>query len=323
MTPFTLGAMRSALLVGIDAYPTAPLSGCVNDAVNLSKLLERHEDGSPNYACRVMLAPGETITRATIRKATEELFKSNADSALFYFSGHGTENNLGGYLVTPDAGAYDDGVPLTDILTLANKSAIPHVLILLDSCFSGAFGAIPAVSSDTANIREGVSVLTASRASEFAVETSGSGVFTNLVCGALEGGAADPLGMVTAAGVYSYVDQALGPWDQRPLFKAHVSTLIPIRQCRPAVPLEVLRQIPDWFAQPTAEFPLNPSYEPDAEPHDAEREKVFGCLQRLRAARLLEPVGEEHMYFAAMNKKSCVLTPLGRHFWKLAKEQRI
>jgi hypothetical protein len=92
------------------------------------------------------------------------------------------------------------------------------------------------------------------------------------------------LGAVTAAGVYSYVDQALGPWDQRPLFKAHVSTLVPIRQCRPAVPLDVLRRIPEWFAQPDAELPLDPSYEPEVEPHDVEKEKVFGHLQRLRAS---------------------------------------
>lgn len=317
------GTMRSALLVGIDDYPTAPLSGCVNDARNLAELLQRNEDRSPNYTCHLMLAPGESITRAKLRKAAEDLFKTNAESVLFYFSGHGTESNLGGYLVTPDASAYDEGVPLTDILTFANQSSIPHVLILLDSCFSGAFGSIPATSSETPNIRQGVSVLTASRASELAVEKDGSGVFTNLVCGALEGGAADPLGAVTAAGVYSYVDQALGPWDQRPLFKAHVSTLVPIRQCRPAVPLEVLRRIPEWFAQPDAELPLDPSYEPEVEPHDVEKEKVFGHLQRLRAARLLEPVGEEHMYFAAMNRKGCVLTPLGRHYWRLAKEQRI
>jgi hypothetical protein len=315
--------MRSALLVGIDEYPTAPLTGCANDAQSLAALLQANEDGSPNYTCRLMLAPGETITRATLRKATEDLFKTNAEAAVFYFSGHGTENNLGGYLVTPDAKRYDDGVPLIDLLAFANQSKIQHVLILLDSCYSGAFGSIPATSSDTSNLRQGISVLTATRASEVAIEQGGAGVFTSLVRGALDGGAADPLGMVTAAGIYSYVDQALGPWDQRPLFKAHVSTLVPVRQCRPAVELEVLRRIPEWFPKADSQFPLDPSYEFTAEPRDAAKEKIFGHLQRLRAARLLEPVGDDHMYWAAMNRKSCALTPLGRHYWRLAKEQRI
>jgi hypothetical protein len=309
--------------VGIDDYPDAPLNGCVNDARNLAALLERNHDGSPNFTCRLMLAPGESISRPSLRRAVEELFNANAEFVIFYFSGHGTENNLGGHLVTPDATDYDDGVALTDILTLANKSKVPHVMILLDSCYSGAFGSIPAMASDTVNLRPGVSVLTASRATELAVEQDGSGVFTNLVCGALEGGAADPRGIVTAAGIYSYVDQALGPWDQRPLFKAHVSSLEPIRQCLPAVPLETLRRIPEWFQQPGDEFPLDPSYESTVEGHDPEKSKVFECLQKLRSAHLVEPIGEQHMYWAAMHNKACVLTPLGRHYWRLAKEQRI
>lgn len=315
--------MRAALLVGIDNYPDAPLSGCVNDARNLAALLERNHDGSANFTCRLMLAPTEAITRASLRKAIEELFKANADFVIFYFSGHGTENNLGGYLVTPDATDYDDGVALTEVLTWATTSKIPHVMILLDSCYSGSFGSIPAMATDTVNIRPGVSVLTASRASEVAVEEGGSGVFTNLVCGALAGGAADPRGIVTAAGIYSYVDQALGPWDQRPLFKAHVSSLEPVRQCVPAVALDTLRRIPDWFPKPDAEFPLDPSYEYTVEGHDPEKAKVFQQLQRLRAAHLVEPVGEEHMYWAAVHSTACILTPLGRHYWRLAKEQRI
>jgi hypothetical protein len=316
--------MRSALLVGIDAYRTSPLNGCVNDARNLEALLSKNDDGSPNYACRLMVAPGETITRATLRQAAEELFKTNADSAIFYFSGHGTENNLGGYLVTQDAKTYDEGVHLTDILTFAQDSKIDHVLILLDSCFSGSFGANPAVSKETLNLREGISVLTASRASEVSLEKDGSGVFTNLVCGALDGGAADPRGMVTAAGIYSYVDQALGPWDQRPLFKAHVSTLITVRQCSPAVSLDTLRRIPEWFPQAKSKFPLDPAYEWTEKHGDKAKESTFEKLQSLRAARLVEPTGgEQHMYWAAMHSEGCALTPLGRHYWLLAKEQRI
>jgi hypothetical protein len=34
-------------------------------------------------------------------------------------------------------------------------------------------------------------------------------------------------------------------------------------------------------------------------------------------------VGEEHMYFAAMHSTGCLLTPLGKHYWRLAKSKRI
>jgi len=34
---------------------------------------------------------------------------------------------------------------------------------------------------------------------------------------------------------------------------------------------------------------------------------------------LVEPVGAEHMYFAAIESKSCALTAVGRHYWNLIK----
>jgi hypothetical protein len=315
--------MRRALIVGIDDYPSAPLAGCVNDATDMATLLGRNDDDSPNFDVKLETAPDQPVTRASLRRSIEELFKDEADVALLYFSGHGTENDLGGYLVTPDAKAYDEGVVLTEVLTWANKSPVREVVILLDCCHSGALGNVPAIDNTKSNIREGVSILTASRSNQAAMESAGGGVFTALVAAALEGGAADVLGNVSVAGIYAYVDESLGPWDQRPLFKSHVSTLVPLRHAQPAVEVATLRQLPEWFPGPSDEFALDPSFEPDAEPHDDDHEKVFNCLQRCRAAKLVEPVGEEHMYFAAMSSKACRLTPLGRHYWRLANEGRI
>ena len=44
--------MKKALVVGIDEYQTCPLSGCVNDAIAISELLETNGDGSPNFDVR-------------------------------------------------------------------------------------------------------------------------------------------------------------------------------------------------------------------------------------------------------------------------------
>jgi Caspase domain len=315
--------MRRALLVGIDEYATSPLSGCVNDAKRITALLERHHDGSPNFNCRALVAPPTSINRATLRKAVEELFEGESDVALLFFAGHGTINNLGGFLVTQDAKRYDEGVALTDVLTFANNSKARERVIILDSCHSGALGQIPAISNETAVLREGVSVLSAARDTEFAMEKDGGGLFTGLVCDALAGGAADVCGKVTTASVYAYVDQALGAWQQRPLFKSHVSKLISLRSCAPDVLPEILRLLPRYFPDPTQEFLLDPSYEPDAEPDHPEHEEIFGHLQKLRATRLVEPVGEEHMYYAAMNSKSCRLTALGRFYWHLANTGKV
>ena len=316
---------RRALVVGIDDYPAAPLTGCVNDAKAMAKLLRTHEDGSPNFAVRVMTAPSRTVTRPVLREALAQLFSESdeADVALFYFAGHGTENNLGGYIVTSDAKEYDAGIALTDVLTLANRSRARECVILLDSCHSGHLGAIPALNNDQAHLREGVSILAAARPSQLAAENNGSGLFTELVCGALDGGAADVLGNTTAAAVYAYVEQALGPWEQRPVYKASLSKLVSLRDNRAAVPREVLRRLPDWFPEADHVFALDSSYEPDADPRHPEHEYIFAQLQRCRAAKLVVPIGEDHMYYAAMNGTGCQLTPLGKHYWRLARKRTI
>ena len=318
--------MKRALIVGIDDYSWAPLKGCVNDANRVSRVLARDEDGDPNFTCKLLVAPPgtpNTVTRPVLRKALEEALTQPADVALFYFSGHGTVNNLGGFLVTQDAAQYDEGVSMRTVLELANKAPIKEVVIGLDCCHSGELGKVPEIENDSAVLREGVSVLTASRDSQTAMETGGNGVFTSLVCDALEGGAADVCGKVTVASVYAYVDQALGAFDQRPLFKAHVSRLLSLRRCRPAIPLEILRLLPEYFPKPDYDFPLDSRYEPDALPKDPERERVFGHLRQYHAARLLVPVGQEYMYHAATNSKSCRLTPLGRYYWQLAGSGKI
>jgi hypothetical protein len=314
--------MRRALIVGIDQYHGAPLRGCVNDAKKMADLLKTNEDGSPNFECKTLTAPPFNIGRADLKSRIKELFINEADVALLYFSGHGAKNILGGYLVTQDAQQHDEGVPMSDVIALANKSSAQEVVVLLDCCHSGALGDLPGVEDKTL-LREGVSILTASRGSQVAVEIAGGGVFTSLLCAALEGGASDVLGRVTIASIYAYVDQSLGAWDQRPLFKALVSKLIPLRTCNPVVPLEVLRRLPEYFKSEGAEFQLDPSFEPDLDPKHPEHEAIFRDLQRLRDARLLVAVGAEHMFYAAINSRSCKLTALGRFHWNLAKAGKL
>ena len=189
--------MRRALCVGIDEYSFGPLQGCVSDADRLASMLTTHEDGSPNFECRKLTAPvgagSDCVTRSSLREAIAELFRHEADVALLHFSGHGTVNDLGGYLVTQDARKYDEGVAMSDVLQWANGSRAAEVVILLDCCYSGSLGNPPAIDNSRALLREEVSILTASRGDQPSVETGGGGVFTSLVLGALGGGAADVL----------------------------------------------------------------------------------------------------------------------------------
>jgi len=319
--------MRKALCVGIDNYTFGALSGCVNDASRIAGLLSRHFDNSPNFECKVASAPlggaADAVTRASLRQQLDALFKSKGDCALFHFSGHGTVNNLDGFLVTQDAMSYDEGVAMSEVLQRANSSAASEVVILLDCCFSGALGNPPVVDNTKSLLREGVSILTASRGDQPSVETGGGGLFTSLVVDALDGGAADPLGNVTSTAVYAYVDTAFGAWEQRPLLKSHVSRLVALRHCRPPIPREILRRLPQLFPLPAEDRALDPSYEESSGAPDPGNVAIFKDLQALSRVHLVTPVDSPHMYQAAINSRSCRLTPTGRYYWRLAEANRI
>lgn len=315
--------MRKALIVGIDNYPSLPLDGCVNDANAIANTLERNGDGSPNFSIRLDTSPSADITRSSLREAIEQLFSGEPDMALLYFSGHGFIKSTGGYLVTIDANRYDEGVSMDEILNLANQSKAKNKVIILDCCHSGALGSPSITGNNLAQLSEGLSVLTASRDNESAMEVGDSGVFTSLVVDALKGGAADLRGNITPGSLYAYVDEALGAWDQRPIFKTNVSSFAPLRNITPKIPSEVMRKIITYFETPESEHRLDPSYEDTDDDAIEENVKIFKNLQKFQSVGLVVPVGEEFMYFAAINSKSCRLTALGYQYWRLVNEKKL
>lgn len=318
--------MKRALLVGIDAYDRfPPLWGCVNDVVALHPHLARHEDGSPNLECQVVTTrPNQRVSRDELVLAVDRLLAPGASFAVLYFAGHGTARGGDVALTTSDGTTTTPGMLFAEVLERIGNSPVTEVAVLLDCCFSGGATNVGALGGQRAVLPDGLSVLTASRGDQLSAEGgNGRGQFSSYVEAALAGGAADVLGSVTMAGVYAYVSESFGAWDQRPTFKANIESLHEIRRCEPRVPLSLLRRLPTWFPTAEAVMALDPSYEPDADPPHREHEEVFAGLQQLRAARLLEPVGADHLYFAAMRSTGCALTPLGRHYWQRAASQRL
>lgn len=323
--------MRKALVVGINNYPKAELYGCINDASAFGSTLENNGDGSPNFDVRLHT---DVPTKGDLKGHIKKLFAGDCETALFYFSGHGFfDTTGGGIIVTPDFSANDEGISMDEILNIANESKAQNRVIILDCCHSGAFGTPKISGNRNAHIGEGVSILTASKADEPSVEVNGHGVFTNLLLDALQGGSADLRGHITPGSIYSYIDQALGPWDQRPVFKTNISRFTPLRTVSPQVSPETLRRLNQYFSSPEDQFQLDPSFEFTNDPaieHEFTKpyanEKnvmVFKDLQKLASVGLVVPVDEQHMYFAAMHSKSCRLTALGYHYWRLVKDKRI
>lgn len=314
--------MKKALVVGINDYPSNPLKGCINDASAFANTIEKNGDGSPNFDIRLLT---DVTTKSELMTAITELFSGESDIALLYFSGHGFLDAKGGCLVTPDHQQNDEGVSMDAILKLANKSQSKDKVIILDCCHSGQFGSPDMSENQTVTqIAEGVVVLTASKSDEPSVEIGGHGVFTNLLIDALQGGAADLRGEITPGSVYAYIDQALGPWDQRPVFKTNVSRFTSLRTITPQVPADKLRKITEYFETPESEHKLDPSYEFDNKDiADPDKVTIMKDLQKFVSVGLVVPVGEEHMYYAAQNSKSCKLTALGYHYWRLVKEKKL
>lgn len=336
--------MRRALIVGVNHYEFGPLNAPIKDAEAMAEMLSTNEDDNnpQNFECDLIISgtndPPKTEITGTITKTTGEItkgllrskisqhFKDDTDTvemALFYFAGHGYESDFGGYLVTMDAEKYDEGIPMCDIINAANKSKIKEIVIILDCCHADHLGSVEGNNGIQVTLRKGVSILTSSSAGQPSLEKDGHGLFTSILCDALSGGAADVVGNITVASLYNYADKMLGAMDQRPFFKSYISKMTRLRRSKAKLTIAFLQKLTEYFSSNDIEFPLAPSYEPTEEPRNEEHERIFGRLQKFTGAGLVEPVGEAHMYYAAMNSKSCRLTPVGQFYWHLVDKGRL
>ena len=316
---------RRALLVGIDHYEHgSELHGCVNDAHAVKAALERNSDGTINFGVRLLAAsgPSSAVSRKELKDAVTTLFAGDPEVALFYFAGHGHIESTGGYLLASNSADGDDGLPLSEVLILANNSKAKSKIIILDSCHSGIAGNAPGADGN-ADLSEGLTIMSASTAEQYASEANGSGIFTTLLVDALNGSAANLLGEITPGSVYAHIDQSLGPWQQRPVFKTNVKNFVSLRKVQPSISLEDLHLLAQLFPAPGFQFPLDPDYEPESASPDPDKCRIFATLQKYNRVNLLVPIDAPHMWHAAMGNKACQLTVLGEHYRQLACKDRI
>lgn len=145
-----------ALLVGIDHYPhpISPLQGCVNDITVVAEYLQKRVAVEDSDLHIRMLKDQEATRQAVITGFQEFLCQaSDNDVALFYYSGHGSQeeappefwhlepDHLDETLVCWDS-RMENGWDLADkelahlIAQVGEKN--PHVVVILDCCHSGA-----------------------------------------------------------------------------------------------------------------------------------------------------------------------------------------
>ncbi|QLG37693.1 caspase family protein [Paenibacillus sp. E222] len=106
------------------------------------------------------------------------------DTAIFYFSGHGTSTNPH-YLVVSD-----DYIETQRIIEYLNKSKAKNKILFLDCCYSGNFNIELSEQVDINDALDkfngmGCAVLTSSNAYQVSYGDSIGSVFTNILCNAL------------------------------------------------------------------------------------------------------------------------------------------
>ncbi len=322
---------RRALVIGIDYYEhVSRLYGCVNDARRVKDVLTRNANGEVNFQVEIILGNTSNVRtgRTYLMERIRDLFAGDHHVSLLYFAGHGhVDEKTGGYLFAGDSRTGSDGVPLAEVVALANASRIRDKIIILDSCHSGIAGTRIG-DPKVAELTLGTTILAASSVEQYASESNGSGVFTDLMLDALEGAAANLVGDVTPGSVYAHIDQSLSTFHQRPVFKAHVKDFVSLRRAEPLIHLSDLRKIAKLFESPDKEIRLDPSFENE---HSTKRRitpnptnvKTLRLLRDFHRLNLVVPVGVEHLYHAAMQSKTCKLTKLGAHYWRLVQADQI
>lgn len=140
--------MNKALLVGINAYPGAPLSGCINDIEDMSSFLV----GNCGFKCSDirMLSDSRATTAAILDRLNWLVTGLKAgDRVLFHYSGHGAQvptRNPAGELDGLDEVICPVDFDWTDAHLIRDKqfntlfAAIPagvEFVWVSDSCHSG------------------------------------------------------------------------------------------------------------------------------------------------------------------------------------------
>lgn len=246
---------RWAVLVGVNDYddPTYPrLSVCANDAKAVSDLLVSADfdparvrlltDSSTDVPGRVCILQ----SLKTIASATEP-----DDLLVFYFSGHGDEDNGEYYLVPRDASRSvlgDSAVSIARVKEIVQEAPSRAKVIILDACHSGAqIGGKDATRMPEAFIRrvfeeaEGIAILASCKQGELSWEwpEKQRSVFTHFLLEGLEGQAdGDGKGFVTMQDVNRFVVDKVKEWGaqnrrtQSPTFESSVVGDIPLVRYR-------------------------------------------------------------------------------------------
>jgi hypothetical protein len=200
--------LKVALLVGVSEYEPGlnPLPGAVKDVDAMREVLLHPEMGGFSESEIILLKNPE---RQDLEMEIETLFsgRHKDDLVLLYFSGHGIKDDRGRlYLATRTTRKTTQGelirsttVSASFIHDRMSESRSRRQVIILDSCFSGAFAeGLSAKDDGTVEIREqlggeGRVILTSSSSTQYSFEEQGQdlSIYTRFLIQGIRTGEAD------------------------------------------------------------------------------------------------------------------------------------
>jgi TPR repeat protein len=211
---------KFAVIIGVEKYASLPVADFAErdaEAVraNLTAL------GYP--ARNIYFLSNQQATRAKIAQSVNTWLPKRVgenSTVFFYYSGHGAPDpqTNQAYLVPIDGDAEDldsTAYPIKQLYAKLGKLKARHVIVALDSCFSGAGGrsVLPKGTRPLLNkvdlgaLPDNVIALTASDKSEIAgtIEDQGHGAFTYYMLKGLAGAAKNASGAVTVQSLFDYL----------------------------------------------------------------------------------------------------------------------
>ena len=248
---FTNVRKRWALLIGINEYDDTafgPLHVCVNDVESIAQCLVSGGFGQDSTH-RIVDSSDNLPTRLNILKTLIKIAKATEpdDLLLFYFSGHGIEENGESYLVPKDVNRIvmrDSAVSISRVKEIMLDAPARTKVIILDACHSGAkIGGKGDKRMSEAFVRhvfeeaEGIAILSSCKQGELSYElsTRDHSVFTHFLLEALKGESdREGKGFVTAQDVNLYVLDRVKKWTaqnehiQTPTFQSTTVGDIPL-----------------------------------------------------------------------------------------------
>jgi hypothetical protein len=147
-----------ALVIGVSNYAQWPkLPNAVKDAVDVSERLKRM-----GILVKLVLDPTYREMKTALSDMVYEMGNERDRGILFYYAGHGETETLAdgrkmGYIIPRDCplirrdprGFANHAISMREIESVSLKIKSKHVLMLFDSCFSGAlFALVRAVPDD-------------------------------------------------------------------------------------------------------------------------------------------------------------------------------